>query len=299
MQTDTTGWTEFRHGDLRGLVVNDGRLKLGPPQRQFPGRSEAEIAAVIAGVGSDPGSFEIEQNVLVLELDGRLVMFDAGVGTAPDWGARRFGDWTGKLVERLSAAGIGREDIDVIALTHAHPDHAWGLVDAAGRRVFPRARLAVARRDVEHFMAGAAAGEFADPGAADRYLGARRCLQPYLDDAQLLEDGDVVVRGVAAQATPGHTPGHLVFRVADPAGDLIFWGDLCHHRALLREPAWATGFDHDGAAAAAQRQAVLAGLAADDAFVLSYHFPFPGYGRVQQDADGYGWLPLPLGSDVV
>lgn len=294
----SSAWSPFRHGRLTGFVVNDGPLRLGSPERQFPAQPADEVRRAVRRAGGQEDSFEIDQNVLILEIAGKLVMFDVGVGPAAAWGVRRFGPETGKLVERLQELGLQPEQIDVIALTHAHPDHSWGLVGEDGERLFPRAQLAVAAADVAHFLARAEEGGFANEAEADRYLGAARALRPYLDGARLLSDGDEVAPGVTAVATPGHTPGHLAFVIADPAGDLVFWGDLCHHAVLLHRPQWSTGFDHDGAEASAQRVRFFERVSTPTTRVLSYHFPFPGYGSVVPHLDGagdrtteYRWVP--------
>jgi glyoxylase-like metal-dependent hydrolase (beta-lactamase superfamily II) len=39
---------------------------------------------------------------------------------------------TGRLVANLIAAGIESKDVDAVVLTHAHPDHCFGLMTDDG-----------------------------------------------------------------------------------------------------------------------------------------------------------------------
>ena len=36
----------------------------------------------------------------------------------------------GRLLQNLAAAEIKPEDVDTILITHAHPDHMWGVATA-------------------------------------------------------------------------------------------------------------------------------------------------------------------------
>jgi glyoxylase-like metal-dependent hydrolase (beta-lactamase superfamily II) len=53
------------------------------------------------------------------------------------------GPTLGKLPQNLRAIGVAPDEIDILLLTHLHPDHSLGLVDEAGRAVFPNAELVV------------------------------------------------------------------------------------------------------------------------------------------------------------
>ena len=143
------GFTRFRFGDLACTVVSDGIIKLGPARESFPNASPAEVDALLARHYLPTDAVLLDQNLLVVEVGGTLVMFDSGVGIDPEFGRKEFGDQTGYATANLRAAGIDPADIGMIALTHAHPDHAWGLADPSGARRYPNARLAVGRADYE------------------------------------------------------------------------------------------------------------------------------------------------------
>jgi len=37
----------------------------------------------------------------------------------------------GRLLQNLAAAEIKPEEVDTVLITHAHPDHLWGVANAA------------------------------------------------------------------------------------------------------------------------------------------------------------------------
>lgn len=280
----------FQIGGFRATVVNDGDLALGTAQQNFPSVDADDLAVLVAEHDVDPQSIVMQQNVLLVDTGSSVVLFDAGVGADPDYGRAIFGEGVGHLVERLQHAGYQPDDIDIIAISHTHPDHVWGLVDEDGRALFPNAVLAITRDDVDYWTQL----DNAVPENLAHFTGTIKSLAPYLDANRVrwVTDGMEVAPGVHTIATPGHSPGHTIYRIESQGEALIFWGDICHHPLLLRRPEWAFQFDHDAESASAQRRRVYEYVAGEDLLVLAYHFRFPGVGRVRRDDTAFRWEPL-------
>jgi glyoxylase-like metal-dependent hydrolase (beta-lactamase superfamily II) len=102
------------------------------------------------------------------------------------------------LVAAMDAAGVAVGDIAIAAVSHLHVDHSGGLpLLAGGPPVVVQAReLAFARSP-------------AAPGAA--YL-----VEDYADPEiawRIIDGDDAIAPGIDAVFTPGHTPGHMSYRV--------------------------------------------------------------------------------------
>ncbi|HEX4252527.1 MAG TPA: MBL fold metallo-hydrolase [Pseudonocardia sp.] len=288
-------WTRFRHGELECTVVSDGPIHLGPARDAFPGAEPAELDELLQRHYQPTEQVSLEQNLLLVEAGGQLVLFDTGVGTNLDLGRGFFGPQTGRAIPNLRAAGVEPADIDIVAITHGHPDHCWGLVDDDHRPLYPNARIAISRTDYEFWTDVSRIHDGMTDHMKDHFTGAHRNLTPYRDRLLLLEDGDQVADGITAIATPGHSPGHLVYSVSSAGQTMLVWGDLCHHQVLLlKRPQWGFVFDHDGPAATAQRLRIYQLADEGRHTVFAYHFPFPGRGHLLRDGDEYTWLPLPL-----
>ena len=69
---------------------------------------------------------------VVVNTGSELVLFDTGNG-----GGR--GKTRGHLVASLAAAGFQPEQIDIVVITHFHPDHIGGIM-SGDKPTFPNAR---------------------------------------------------------------------------------------------------------------------------------------------------------------
>jgi glyoxylase-like metal-dependent hydrolase (beta-lactamase superfamily II) len=289
------GWTRFDHGAFECTVVTDGFLHLGPPRSTFPKADVEELDDLLIRAFLPTESIALDQNILLVNTGEQLILFDTGVGINAEFGVKTFGPLTGQAIANMRAAGIEPETIDIVALTHTHPDHCWGLVDDNDRKLFPNARIVVSRADVDYWTNLDNIQASMSDHMKDHFYGAHKNLAPYRDVISFIEDGQEIVPGIRAHATPGHSPGHTIYEISSGGQTLVCWGDLCHHQVLLlQRPDWAFLFDYDSSAAAATRVKVLDWIEKSEHQVLSYHFPFPGRGHLRRNGGGYHWLPSPI-----
>jgi glyoxylase-like metal-dependent hydrolase (beta-lactamase superfamily II) len=85
-------------------------------------------------------------NAFLVYSAGRLALIETGSGNYLQPTA-------GKAIANIRAAGVDPADIEVVLLTHMHPDHSAGLTDmATGRRNFPNAELVVHENEPRHWF---------------------------------------------------------------------------------------------------------------------------------------------------
>ncbi|MFN6977114.1 MAG: MBL fold metallo-hydrolase [Gemmobacter sp.] len=269
---------------LRIDTLSDGFLTL-PGDFILGGMPQEELAAIMArhGLADQRTTITPPCNVTLMRDGTNTVLFDAGAG--PD-----FMPTAGRLAEALAAIDLAPEAITHVVFTHGHPDHLWGVLDDFDEPVFPEA---------VHMMGAAEYAYWTDPATIETIglprqafaAGAARRLAAL--DVETFGDGDMPVPGVTAAATPGHSPGHMAFRVA---GAMIVGDAIGNHHVAFDRPDWPSGSDQDGATAAATRPALLETIAAEGLRIVGFHLPGGGIGRVEPGTAGARWRFVPEGA---
>lgn len=278
----------FKVGGFECTVVSDGPLRLGEATAElFKGVAQERIDDVLGANFLDKNNFVVDQNALVVNTGDKLVLIDTGMGFRKVYGPR-----TGRLVANLRAAGVDPESIDVVALSHAHPDHVWGLVREDGKPHFPNAQIHIAQADLEYWTDEA---KLSDP-ALGHYIGPiRDALLPLRDRMVFLKDDREVVRGLQALSTPGHTVGHTSFVISSRDSSIVYTGDLAHQPLLQMEnPRAEFARDTDPKQGVSSRLRVFDMVASGKIPIIAYHFPWPGIGHVAKNGDNYRYVAIEM-----
>ena len=276
----------FRFGDGQITVLSDGPLELGDPSENFLGVTPETVKEMLEKNFLPPANVVLEQNVPLVEINGRKILFDTGMGAS-----KAFGPTTGRLLTSMQEAGRLPSEIDAIVLSHAHIDHTGGICNDVGELNFPNAEIFISERDFDDWTDGTRLGA----GFEFQVENARRNLLPYKERITFFRDGQEFLPGVQALHAPGHTLGHHCFLIQSGRDRLCFLGDLTHHHVLLMERPWMEfKYDTDPKLSAKSRTRVLDMLAADRVQVMSYHFAWPGTGHVSRESEGFRYHPSPM-----
>lgn len=262
--------------------VSDGAMTL-PFRALCPDVSDSDAKDVF-GLDQVPKWGRGEITSAILDIDGAVVLIDAGAGQNWQSGA-------GRLLDHLAANAIAPETVTHLVLTHLHPDHAWGALSSFGAPVFANAKVFVGRAE---------AAFWSKPGLADRVAPAFRntvehanaVLDAYRDTISLVAEGDEIVPGLRVLDTPGHSPGHISLFLDDGPG-LVLSGDaIIHEKVSFARPDWAFGFDTDAMLAVTSRRRLLELAASKGYAMCGGHWSWPGVGFAERDGEGYKFIPM-------
>lgn len=264
----------FRFGEIRLTVFEVGRFEMSVGDL-FGAVPPGELAAACARhqITTDPVEFRMLP--FIADLGDRRVVIDPG----------GHGDPT-PMRAGLAEAGIAPESIDAVVITHGHLDHYGGCIAADGSPLFSRAKHFIQRAEWEHWIGD----ESGDAYQAENF---RRFLEPMAEHFTLMEGDGEVVPGIEAIMTPGHSPGHMVVKVADVA---VHTGDALLTSVCVEHPEWVARWEARGEQVVESRRRLLTLMADEDLLAMLSHMPFPGVGRARARADGWEWLREPLGA---
>jgi glyoxylase-like metal-dependent hydrolase (beta-lactamase superfamily II) len=276
----------FTIGAVECRVLPDGVMPY-EPESLYTGLPPEETGPAVNPLVNDRGLVAVPYHPLLVQTAGGPALIDTGAGLAL---AEESGQPVGRLPQALGAAGVAAEDVALVLLSHAHPDHIGGLTteNSTGRRlVFPHARHVICRTEYQYWTSGRIPGDFAWMGEL-----ARQHLIP-IEQAGLLdlvEGEQEVAPGIHIFPAPGHTPGHMAIWLTSGSQHAIFVADAVLGETNFAHPDWTSAFDTDRTQAARTRRQLLDAAARDAAIVAGYHLWGPG--TAERYGGAYRWHPL-------
>ncbi|MFN8222185.1 MAG: MBL fold metallo-hydrolase [Gaiellales bacterium] len=269
--------------DLHDAVIQAGAARLWvleAGRARHPGAWVGPGAAVAEWLWSPI-------NVCVIEVGADVLLVDSGLGLLGAWWPFA-GCWC-DLDGALRRAGLGRERVTMVVLTHLDFDHVGGVVGGAwpGELVpaFPGIPVVAALEAVE-------AAQADDP---DAELNAATHVCRALDTAGVLRTFSGTTElapGVVVAPAPGHRPGHSVVRLEGGIAPVVFAADVLHHVLHAEHPEWDHLGDLDPVAALATRRSFLASVADSGTPVFFAHIDAKPAREVVARAEAWELAPL-------
>ncbi|BBX48205.1 MBL fold metallo-hydrolase [Mycobacterium cookii] len=240
----------------------------------------------------------------VIEVDGLIVVVDTGVGNdRPRPHMPPLDHLNTGFLAACEAAGIDRNEVDVVVNTHIHSDHVgWNTMRDNDSWVptFPNARYVAPAADYAYFAPdGPAATQ--TPRTDEEAATQRGNLLVFADSVAPIEEAGQLVRwsddfqispSLRLRPAPGHTPGSSVLWL-DAGQPAVFVGDLTHSPVQLRRPADPCAFDVNAGAATATRRRIFTEAVEAHAAVIPAHYPGHGGATIRAVAGQFDvdhWL---------
>lgn len=259
----------------------DGHVPIG--RDWLPEAASPEGQKLLVSAGFPPaGPAVVPVRAFVIQGGEDLLLVDTGCGTV-------FGPGLGKVPDALAQAGVGIADVRALFLTHLHPDHVGGLLDASGGVRFTNAEVFVQEAEISYWS---------DPtnrigkSAEELSFFDTACLVLKAYDGRIRAvTGDFeLAPGIHAAPLPGHTPGHSGVMIEDGGESLLLWTDIVHSALLqLAHPDWKLKIDVDPTVAVQTRTRLLGRLVLDGTHVMGAHME--GTGHIEKAAPGFRLVP--------
>jgi len=278
------GFYRIHIGKFEVTSISDGTVDL-PISKLLAHIPPKELSqALIKDFLTDPT--ETSDNSYLINTGSKLILIDTGAG-------KLFGPTLGKMLVNLKASGYQPEQVDMILITHMHPDHVGGLM-TEDKMTFPNATVYADQADADFWLS---ADNLAKAPEVNKgfFQGAIASLNPYVKAGKTkwFNGETEIVPGLKTHASHGHTVGHTTYLVESEGKKLAVMGDLMHLAAVqFEKPSVTIQFDTDQKMAEANRKLAFAEAAKEGYLIAATHLSFPGLGHIRTDKKTFAYVPI-------
>jgi glyoxylase-like metal-dependent hydrolase (beta-lactamase superfamily II) len=209
------GYYRYKVGSFECTSINDGARTFPMPDTFVKNVPKEEALAAAEAAYMPKGMVTVPFNPQLVNTGGKLVLIDCGSGMAAHEQTKGA---VGRLMQNLAAAGVDPKSIDVVVMSHLHPDHTNGIRAADGSMAFPNAEIKVPAKDWEFWMSEENAAKAQSNEMMKGYFANVKKIYTGIESKVTKYDwGKEVAPGITSIAVPGHTPGHTAFAIASGA----------------------------------------------------------------------------------
>jgi glyoxylase-like metal-dependent hydrolase (beta-lactamase superfamily II) len=198
----------------------------------------------------------------LLKIGGKTILIDTCVGNhksrrhRPKWDMM-----TTPYLDRLKAAGVTPDQIDMVMCTHLHVDHVgWNT-----------------RLDTDPQKGPANGGSFRDS------------VLPVVEAGlvQMVTGASQLDENLRITPAPGHTPGTIRIEFESKGEKALFCGDILHHALQVYHPEWNSFACLDQDNARKSRRAAIEHCAGSGALLMPCHFGAPFHCHIDHKGSGF------------
>jgi glyoxylase-like metal-dependent hydrolase (beta-lactamase superfamily II) len=290
--TQAPGWYRYKVGSFEITVVTDGTNRFKFENDHVTNKKREDVNAALAAAYYEKDMMTTPYNPVVVNTGAKLVVIDTGTSEA---NFERSKGAAGQFQRNLAAAGIDRNAVDTVIISHYHGDHINGLLKPDKSLAFPNAEILVPAAEHKFFMDDGEMSRAPKGRMETVFKGVRAVMtDEVLKRVRPYEPDKEIVPGITSVATNGHSWGHNSHVVASGSSKVFVQGDVTHVPYLFaRHPDWHVFYDQDPAMAEATRRRIYDMLVVEKMPVQGFHYPFPSLAHVEKDGSGYREIPVP------
>ena len=288
----TAGWYRYKVGTHEITVVTDGVNKIAKfPDGFVANKSRDEVNAGLAAFYmGEKDQIQIPYSPIAVNTGSKLVVIDTGTG---ERNFEQSKGAAGQFHGNLKAAGIDRNAVDTVIISHFHPDHINGLLGPDNKAAFANAEILVPATEWKFFMDDGEMSRQTSDRMKGVFANLRRVFDALGRKVTQYEAGKEVAPGITSIATYGHTPGHMSYVVASGNSKVYVQSDVTNIPLFVRNPGWHLMFDQDAQMAEATRRKFYDQVSSEKAMLQGFHYPFPALAYIEKSGSGYREVPVP------
>jgi glyoxylase-like metal-dependent hydrolase (beta-lactamase superfamily II) len=291
----SAGWYRYKVGTHEVTVATDGVNRFRLPDGFVVNKSRDEINEAWTAMYQEKDQMAVPYTPIAVNTGSKLVVIDTGLGEASFEASKGS---NGQFHGNLKAAGIDRNQVDLVIISHFHGDHINGLLMSDNKPAFPNAEITVPAVEWKYFMDDAEMAKQTSDRMKGVFAGLRRVFDTLGRKVTQYEANKELAPGITSVATHGHTPGHMSFVIASGNAKVFVQSDVTNNPLFVRNPGWHLMFDQDPQAAEATRRRVYDMLVTDKMMVQGFHYPFPALAYIEKSGTSYRELPVPWNPSI-
>ncbi|MGW8459474.1 YtnP family quorum-quenching lactonase [Bacillus atrophaeus] len=229
---------------------------------------------------NEKNQIELRTDPILIQKNGLNILVDAGIGSGKmtEKQIRNYGvTQQSNIKKSLAELGLTVHDIDIIAMTHLHFDHASGLTEYQDEKlvsVFP---------DADIYTSSVEWNEMRHPNIRSKNTYWKENWEAVESQVKTFDSSCMITEGITMHHTGGHSDGHSILVCEDGDETAIHMADLMP-TAAHRNPLWVLAYDDYPMTTISEKQKWLAYAEEKDAWMIFYHDEC--YRAVKWEEDG-------------